>query len=437
MLKNRSLSFFALAVTSVLLLNGCLKKKEATVQVVQKPHVTVEKAGYKSYTERFSFPGRIDAVNSVTLKARVAGFLKDRLFEEGDIVKKGQMLFVLEREPFEAQVAEAAANLAKAEADAKNAKLNLDRALELRKTGNISQSTVDTREAENSVAKGQVLQAQAALNLAKLDLGYTNIKAPFTGKIGLSVYSVGEYLPVNTTLATMVSFDPIYVLFSVSERELLSMQNAGMLKSNSDSLAVSLVMGDSSVYRYGGQINFTDVVVDDSTDTVKMRAVFPNPAKQLVSGQFVSVLLEYEAPVEKIVISQAALMSSASSKYVYVVDAQNKVVNKPVSVGTEQGKDIVILDGLEAGDRVIVSGLQKVRPGQEVIIDSVPAAKLTPAAASDKTKEKAAEAAPAKKHRLKLPLRLRNKDNALCFRVFLLKDPVWQSLFLWLLRLPV
>lgn len=401
MLKNRSLSFFALAVTSVLLLNGCLKKKEATVQVVQKPHVTVEKAGYKSYTERFSFPGRIDAVNSVTLKARVAGFLKDRLFEEGDIVKKGQMLFVLEREPFEAQVAEAAANLAKAEADAKNAKLNLDRALELRKTGNISQSTVDTREAENSVAKGQVLQAQAALNLAKLDLGYTNIKAPFTGKIGLSVYSVGEYLPVNTTLATMVSFDPIYVLFSVSERELLSMQNAGMLKSNNDSLAVSLIMGDSSVYRYGGQINFTDVVVDDSTDTVKMRAVFPNPAKQLVSGQFVSVLLEYEAPVEKIVISQAALMSSASSKYVYVVDAQNKVVNKPVSVGTEQGKDIVILDGLEAGDRVIVSGLQKVRPGQEVIIDSVPAAKLTPAAASDKTKEKAAEAAPAKKTQAK------------------------------------
>lgn len=397
MLKNRSLSFFALAVTSVFLLSGCLKKKEAAVQVVQKPHVTIEKAGYKSYTERFNFPGRIDAVNSVTLKARVAGFLKDRLFEEGDIVKKGQILFVLEREPFEAQVAEAAANLAKAEADAKNAKLNLDRALELRKTGNISQSTVDTREAENSVAKGQVLQAQAALNLAKLDLGYTNIKAPFTGKIGLSAYSVGEYLPVNTTLATMVSFDPIYVLFSVSERELLSMQKAGMLKSNNDSLAVSLIMGDSSVYRYSGQINFTDVVVDDSTDTVKMRAVFPNPVKQLVSGQFVSVLLEYEAPEEKIVISQVALMSSASSKYVYVVDAQNKVVNKPVSVGAEQGKDIVVLDGLEAGDRIIVTGLQKVRPGQEVIIDAMPAAKLTPAAAADKTKEKTAAAAPAKK----------------------------------------
>ncbi len=376
MLKSRSLSFFVLTLTSVLLLNGCLKKKEVTIQTVQKPHVSVERAGYKTYTERFNFPGRIDAVNSVSLKARVAGFLKDRLFEEGDVVKKGQILFVLEREPFEAQVAEAAANLAKAEADAKNAKLNLDRALELRKTGNISQSTVDTREAENSVAKGQVLQAQAALNLAKLDLGYTNIKAPFTGKIGLSTYSVGEYLPVNTTLASMVSFDPTYVLFSVSERELLSMQNAGILKQDNDTLAVSLIMGDNSVYRYGGQINFTDVVVDDSTDTVKMRAVFPNPAKQLVAGQFVSVLLEYEAPEEKIVISQAALMSSTTSKYVYVVDSQNKVVNKPVSVGTEQGKNIVVLDGLEAGDRVIVSGLQKVRPGQEVIVDSDSAVKV-------------------------------------------------------------
>ncbi len=403
MFKNRSLSFFAVVAVSVLLLNGCLKKKETAVQVIQKPHVTVEKARYKSYTERFNFPGRIDAVNSVALKARVAGFLKDRLFEEGDIVKKGQMLFVLEREPFEAQVAEAAANLAKAEADAKNAQLNLNRALELRKTGNISQSTVDTREAENSVAKGQVLQAQAALNLAKLNLGYTNIKAPFTGKIGLSNYSIGEYLPVNTTLATMVSFDPMNVLFSVSERELLSMQNAGILKADSENLAISLIMADSSVYRYGGQINFTDVVVDDSTDTVKMRAVFPNPAKQLVSGQFVSILLEYEAPVEKIVISQAALMSSVSSKFVYVVDAQNKVVNKPVSIGPEQGKDIVILDGLEAGDRVIVNGLQKVRPGQEVVVDGLPAAKLKPAVSVDKTREKAAEPASVTKTPEKQP----------------------------------
>ena len=128
-----------------------------------------------------------------------------------------------------------------------------------------------------------------------------------------------------------------------------------------------------------------------------MRAVFPNPSKQLVSGQFVSVLLEYEAPEEKVVISQAALMSSATSKYVYVVDAQNKVVNKPVAVGAEQGKDIVVTDGLEAGDRVIVSGLQKVRPGQEVVIDAAPKKQAAAPEKAPVKKERAKAAAPAKK----------------------------------------
>lgn len=372
----RNLSVCLLAF--VLCLSGCFEKKANVAQTAPKQHVSVVKVGYYPYTERFDFPGRIDAVSSVDLKARVAGFLKDRLFEEGAIVKKGQLLFTLEREPFEAKVAEAEANLAKAEADAKNADLNYKRALELRKSGNISQSSVDTREAENSVAKAAVLQAKAALNLAKLDLSYTNVKAPFTGKVGLAKYSVGEYLPANSVLATLVSSDPMYVLFSVSERELLTMQNAGVFGTSSD-LSVSLIMADGSAYRYGGKINFTDVTVGETTDTVKLRAEFPNPSKQLVSGQFVSVLLEYDAPVEKISVSQAAVMSSPTGKYVYVVDAQNKVVNKPIVVGGEQGKDYIVNEGLEAGDRVVIEGLQKVRPGVEVIVDT-PAAKTAEAA---------------------------------------------------------
>ncbi len=369
MLQNiRRFSFCLIAVATVSGLSGCLKQKQAAAPVMQKPHVTVSKAVYGAYTEHFSFPARVEAVESVTLKTRVSGFLKERLFEEGDIVKKGQLLFTIEREPFEARVAEAEANLAKAKADAKNSQLNFNRALELRKTGNISQSTVDTREAESTVAKAAVLQAEAALNIAKLDLDYTNVKAPFTGKIGLAAFSSGEYLPANTVLAQIVSFNPINAIFSVSEQELLSMQKAGVFNNNGN-LSVSLIMADSSVYRYSGQINFTDVVVNDGTDTIKLRAVFPNPEKQLVSGQFVSLLMEYEAPTEKIIIPQEALMSSVASKYVYVIDSQNKVVNKPVQVGVEQGKNIVVLNGLEAGELVIREGLQKVRPGQEVVID--------------------------------------------------------------------
>lgn len=372
MLKIRR-SFFVLALSSLVLLNGCLKKKDVAAPAAPKPHVTVSEAVKRTYVERFDFPGRVSAVDEVTLKARVAGFLKDRLFEEGDIVKKGQLLFTLEREPFEARVAQASADLAKAQADAKNAKLNLDRAVELRKTGNISQATVDTREADDSVAKAQVLQAQAALNLAKIDLGYTNIKAPFTGKIGLADFSAGEYLPANTSLATIVSYDPMYVSFSVSEQELLALQTGGILKQGNENLSISLQMADGSIYRYSGKINFTDVIVNEGTDTLKLRASFPNPAQQLIAGQYVTVLFEYESPAQKVLIPQASVMSASTSKYVYVVDAQNKVVNRVIQVGPLQGKDIVIYEGLEDGERVISEGIQKVRPGQEVIIDAAPA----------------------------------------------------------------
>lgn len=381
--KFRRFSLCLIAAASVSGLTGCWKQKQAAAPAAPKPHVTVSKAVYGAYTERYSFPARVDAVESVTLKTRVSGFLKERLFEEGDTVKKGQLLFTIEREPFEAQVAEAAANLAKAQADAKNARLNYDRALELRKTGNISQATVDSREAESTVAKAAVLQAEAALNIAKLNLGYTEVKAPFTGKIGLSAFSSGEYLPANTVLAQIVSFDPINVIFSVSEQELLSMQKAGVFDNNGN-LSVSMVMADSSVYRYNGQINFTDVTVNDGTDTIKVRAVFPNPEKRLVSGQFVSLLMEYESPTEKILIPQAAVLSSVASKYVYVVDAQNKILNKPIRVGLDQGTNIVVLSGLEAGERVVSEGIQKVRPGQEVVVDTpapaLPAKTAEPAA---------------------------------------------------------
>lgn len=371
----------AAVVCSLVALSAC--KKERQVVAVQKPRVTVVSATEQKYVERFDFPARIDAVNNVTLKTRVAGFLKERLFEEGDVVKKNQLLFTIEKEPFEAKVAQASADLKRAEADAKNARLSLDRALELVKSGNISQATVDAREADNAMAQAAVLQAKAALNLAKIDLSYTNVRAPFTGKIGLADFSDGEFLPANTTLASMVSTDPMYVVFSVSERELLSMQSAGVFKHNGDNLAVTMQMADDSVYRFGGQINFFDVTVDNGTDTVKLRAAFPNPKQELIAGQYVTIVLEYESPSEKVVIPLSAVMSSAAMKYVYVVDNSNKIVNRPVVLGAQQGTEIVVLDGLTKGDRIVVEGLQKVRAGIEVVAETKSAfAPATPAPAA-------------------------------------------------------
>ena len=379
----------AAVVCSLVALSAC--KKERQVVAVQKPRVTVVSATEQKYVERFDFPARIDAVNNVTLKTRVAGFLKERLFEEGDVVKKNQLLFTIEKEPFEAKVAQASADLKRAEADAKNARLSLDRALELVKSGNISQATVDAREADNAMAQAAVLQAKAALNLAKIDLSYTNVRAPFTGKIGLADFSDGEFLPANTTLASMVSTDPMYVVFSVSERELLSMQSAGVFKHNGDNLAVTMQMADDSVYRFGGQINFFDVTVDNGTDTVKLRAAFPNPKQELIAGQYVTIVLEYESPSEKVVIPLSAVMSSAAMKYVYVVDNSNKIVNRPVVLGAQQGTEIVVLDGLTKGDRIVVEGLQKVRAGIEVVAETKQAfAPATSAPVAKKTSEKVA-----------------------------------------------
>jgi len=167
----------------------------------------------------------------------------------------------------------------------------------------------------------------------------------------------------------------------------LEMQSAGVFENGGDDLAVSLKMADDSVYAYGGTLNFMDVTVDAGTDTLKMRASFPNPQKHLVAGQYVTVVLEYEAPEKKIVIPQKALMSSTAAKFVYVVDAAGNVVNKPVTVGPVQGKDIVIMTGLNAGDRVIVEGIQKVRPGMAVIA-AKEGAKAAPAQQQNKTPQK-------------------------------------------------
>lgn len=362
----------SLLLTS-LSLTACLKQKNQQPQVVAKPHVQVATVNYRAYTEHFNFPGRIEAKDSVLIKTRVPGFLKDRLFNEGDIVTQGQELFIIEQEQFEAKVIEAKANVAKAEADAVNSKLNYERALELRRSDNISKATKDAREADYKGATAKVLQAKAALRLAELDLDYTIVRAPFNGKIGLSQYSGGEFLPNNTVLAKLVSDGPVNVVFSIAENELLKLQQAGVLGTNK--LNVSLIMADNSVYKYSGKINFTDVTVDDSTDTIKLRAEFPNPNGSLISGQFVNVLLEYDATNEKIIMPQKALISSPTGKIAYTIDSKGIVVLKQITVGPEQGSNIVVMSGLEAGEKVITDGLQKVRPGMEVIVDQ-PKAKV-------------------------------------------------------------
>lgn len=367
----------------LLLLAGCNESSEKQAQAPQMPPpaVGVVTAAKRPVAAGVTFVGRVQAVNKVDLVARVEGFLQQRNYTEGQEVKAGDMLFVLEKDTYQASVDQAQANLASAQATADNAKLQTDRARELIKNQNVSQATLDDRIATEKSANASVQQNQAALEQAQINFGYTDIKAPFDGRVGISTFSVGGLVgPSTGTLATIVSQDPIYVIFPVSDRFIQDVQQAsGSGRVEPQDVVVKLMLANGSEYPQTGKIDFTDVKVDQNTDTLMVRAVFANPNRILTDGQYARVTAERKDPVEALVIPQRAILSDQTGSYVLVVGEGKKAAAKHITTGANQGADVVVQQGLNDGDVVIVDGIQKVRPGQEV----------NPAPA-------AAEAAPAK-----------------------------------------
>lgn len=354
----------------LLLLAGCNESSEKQAQAPQMPPpaVGVVTAAKKPVAEGVTFVGRVQAVNKVDLVARVEGFLQQRSYTEGQEVRAGDPLFVLEKDTYQATVDQAQANLASAQATADNAKLQTDRARELIKNQNVAQSTLDDRIAAEKSAVASVQQYQAALEQAQINLGYTDIKAPFDGRVGISNFSVGALVgPSSGALATIVSQDPIYVLFPVSDRFILDVQQAtGTGRVEPQDVVVRLTLANGSQYPQTGKIDFTDVKVDQNTDTLMVRAEFPNPDRTLTDGQFARVTAERKDPVEALVIPQRAILTDQTGSYVLVVGEGKKAAAKHITTGANQGADVVVQQGLNDGDVVIVDGIQKVRPGQEV-----------------------------------------------------------------------
>src|SRR5262249_18967999 len=232
----------------------------------------------------------------------------------------------------------------------------------------------DQARAADEQAAGAVMQDEASLQTAKINLGYTEITAPISGKIGRTNITKGNVVGPDTgVLTTIVSQDPMYVTFPVSQREFLRAREAGRHVDVSD-LKVSIRFADGSAYDQTGTINFVDVTVDRTTDTITVRASFPNPKGVLVDGQFVRVAVESAAPEEKVVIPQAALLADQQGVFVFVVE-DGKAVVKRVKPGPESGTGIVINEGLAGGEQVIVDGLQGVRPG--LAVRASPAGSLT------------------------------------------------------------
>ena len=329
-------------------------------------------------TESSSFVGRVQATDTVAINARVTGFVAERLFTEGAEVEKGQLLYRLERAPFEADLMAKQAAVQQNQALLRNATIGLNRAQSLLNTPAGQRSTVDDATANQASQQAQLLAAQAQLQASQINLDYTEIHAPVSGKIGRSAFAVGNVVsPTSGPLVSVVSQDPMYVLFPISVRAAVDLRNRYAAEGGFSAVHVKLRLPDGSEYGQIGHIDYMDPSVAANTDTVALRAVFPNPLRpgskpnepgnrDLIDGAFVSVMVEGVQPIQALAVPRAAVLSDQQGNFVYVVDADSRAQIRRVVLGQTTPDSAVIASGLAEGESVIVDGIQRVRPGGPV-----------------------------------------------------------------------
>jgi membrane fusion protein (multidrug efflux system) len=329
------------------------------------PQVSTVNAERKPVAKTHDFVGRVEAINRVDIRARVKGYLEEILFKEGDLVNEGTHLYQIEKGLFEAAVEQAEGALERSKSAKVLTAAQLERAEELLPKGATTVVARDQALAADREAQGKIITDEADLKTAKINLGYTSITTPITGRIGKTNVTKGNVVgPDSGVLATIVSQDPMHVTFPVSEREFLRFQEAGHGMDTSP-LKVHLRFADGASYNHTGQIDFVDVTIDRSTDTVLVRATFSNPSGGLIDGQLVRVGTESGTQEEKVLIPQGALIADQEGVYVFVVE-QGKAAVRRVKPGGEIGANVIVEDGLSGGEQIIVEGLQGVRAGMPV-----------------------------------------------------------------------
>jgi membrane fusion protein (multidrug efflux system) len=332
------------------------------------PAVGVVSVESRGITPSLSFIGRVRAVQIFQARARVEGFLTNIAFTDGQNVKAGQLLYQIEKTQYRAAVDQAKANLASAQAVEVNAQIAFNRAADLVRSSAGTQANVDQTRANLDSAKASVLQNEAALTIANENLGYTDITSPIDGRIGFTAVTLGNLVNAATgVLVTVVSDDPIFIEFPVSMRQIadLNALHKGDIGQGAG-IKVRARLANGKNYDRVGDWSFVSNQVDQQTDTLPVRATFPNPQRELVDGAFATVRVEEGEPQTRLIIPRAALQLDQIGVYVLVVGDDKKVEVRRVQTGEAVDTEIAIASGLKAGEKVIVDGIQKVRPGQVV-----------------------------------------------------------------------
>ena len=340
----------------------------AQEQAEKPPAVVVQTVKSEIVQSNESYVGRVVALSSVDVIARVDGFLEGQAFVEGATVKRGDVLYTIEQGSYKAAVDKAKANVAGAEATAKNAEIEATRQQDLLQKGDVSQAAYDSAAATAAAAQAAHDEAAADLAAAQINMDYTRVVSPIDGRIGQSAIDVGNLVgPDSGVLTTIVSVDPVEVEFQVPAPVLLGLRQKNLIGGDSPVMEARITLSDGSAFANPGKIDFVDVQVQQATDSVALKASYANPDSLLMPGQFVVVRLVDPTAKPVIVVPQTALQLDAKGHFVYVVDGDSKVERRDVTLGAQlSGGTWVVENGLTGGDRVITQGLQKVRESEAV-----------------------------------------------------------------------